>query len=317
MDPARLHPQARAALDAQPRVPLTTARLAEVRSSMVEATPAEVGAGPAIETVADIDADGVPVRLYRDGGTGPAPVILFAHGGGWVMGDLDTHDGLCRHLVAVSGWAVLAVEYRLAPEHPYPAAVDDMCHALDWLRGGYARAVGGAQAAAPSRAADRYGLDPHRVAVAGDSAGGQLAAVVARRARDSGSGLAAQILICPVLDPATDYPPLDQYGLDRDEMGFFWNAYAPPPVDRTVPDLNPIGTDLAGLPPAVVITAELDVLRDEGERYAAGLLRAGVPVVAVRYQGLVHNSVRKLAMFDAAHAALAKIAATLRLLPDR
>src|SRR5690606_30822593 len=136
--------------------------------------------------------------------------------------------------------------------------------------------------------------DPRRVAVAGDSAGGQLAAVVARRARDEGPGLAAQILICPALEPAADYPPLDQYGLDRDEMRFFWDAYAPPPIDRSRPDLDPRAADLAGLPPAVVITAELDILRDEGERYAADLMRAGVPVVAVRYQGLVHNFARKL-----------------------
>jgi acetyl esterase len=264
---------------------------------MVEAAPAEVGAGPPVATVVDVDAGGVAARLYRDSTAGRAPVILYAHGGGWVMGNLDTHDGLCRHLVAASGWALLAVDYRLAPEHPYPAAVEDLSRALDWLRGG---------------AGQRYELDPHRIAVAGDSVGGHLAAVIARRARDAGAGLAAQILICPVLDPARDYPPLDDYGLDREEMRFFWDAYAPPGVDRTQPDLNPLDADLAGLPPAVVIIAELDVLCDEGERYAARLLRAGVPVVATRYQGLIHNFPRKLAMFDAAHAAVAQIAAVLR-----
>jgi acetyl esterase len=297
MDPTRLHPQARAALAAQPRVPLSVSTLAEVRRSMVEATAAEVGPGPAIATVADLDAGGVPARLYRDGGVDRAPVILFAHGGGWVMGDLDSHDGLCRHLVATSGWAVLAVDYRLAPEHPYPAAVDDLSSALAWLR---------------NDAAARYELDPHRIAVAGDSSGGHLAAVVARRARDVGAGVAAQILICPALDPAADYPPLDEYGLHRYEMRFFWNAYAPPGVDRTHPDLSPLAADLAGLPPAVVITAELDVLRDEGERYTSSLLRAGIPVVGARYQGMIHDFPRKLAMFDAAHAAVAQIGATLR-----
>jgi acetyl esterase len=128
-------------------------------------------------------------------------------------------------------------------------------------------------------------------------------------------------LICPVVDPAQDYPALDDYGLHRDEMHFFWDAYAPPGVDRTQPDLNPLrvdlaasgrGTDLSGLPPAMVVTAELDILCDEGERYAAALLRAGVPVVAARYQGLIHNFPRKLALFDAAHAAVAQIAAALR-----
>jgi acetyl esterase len=297
MDPTRLHPQARAALTAQPRAPLARSTLAEVRRSMIEAIPAEVGAGPPVATVLDIDAGAVPARLYRDAAAGRTPVILYAHGGGWVMGNLDTHDGLCRHLVAASGWALLAVDYRLAPEHPYPAAIEDLSRALDWLRGG---------------AAQRYELDPHRIAVAGDSAGAHLAAVLARRARDAGADLAAQILICPVLDPLAGYPPLDDYGLDREEMRFFWDAYAPPGLDRTQPDLNPLGTDLAGLPPAVVITAELDLLRDEGERYAARLLRVGVPVLATRYQGLIHNFPRKLAMFDAAHAAVAQIGAVLR-----
>ncbi len=305
MDPARLHPQARTALSVQQRAPLTAATIAEVRRSMRDATAAEVGAGPDLPTVVDIPgaslgssgAGGAAARLYRDGAAGPAPVVLYAHGGGWVMGDLQTHDGLCRQLVAASGWAVLAVDYRLAPEHPYPAALEDLSRALDWLRGA---------------AADRYRLDPGRIAVAGDSAGAHLAAVTARRARDAGAHLAGQVLICPVIDPAMDYPALDDYGLDRDEMRFFWDAYAPPGVDRSDPDLRPLGVDATGLPPAVVITAELDVLRDEGERYAAHLMRAGVPVVATRYQGMVHNFPRKLALFDAADAAVAQIGAVLR-----
>src|SRR5436189_2172492 len=137
MDPARLHPQARTALSVQQRAPLSVATIADVRRSMRDAAPVEVGAGPELPTVVDVSAG----RLYRDATAGPAPVILYAHGGGWVMGDLDTHDGLCRYLVAASGWAVLAVDYRLAPEHPYPAALDDLSRALDWL---------------PGAAADRY-----------------------------------------------------------------------------------------------------------------------------------------------------------------
>jgi acetyl esterase len=163
---------------AQIYAPLTVATLGEVRRSMVDAIPVEVGAGPALATVVDIDAGGVPARLYRNDAA-LAPVILYAHGGGWVMGDLDTHDGLCRHLVAASGWAVLAVDYRRAPEHPYPAAIEDLSRALNWLR---------------AEATARYGLDPHRIAVGGDSAGGLLAAVLARRFRDAGAGLAAQVL---------------------------------------------------------------------------------------------------------------------------
>ncbi|HEY7272226.1 MAG TPA: alpha/beta hydrolase, partial [Actinoplanes sp.] len=177
-----------------------------------------------------------------------------------------------------------AVDYRRAPESRHPAALDDLQRALDWL-------------------------GSRRVVAAGDSAGGYLAAVLARRRPER---IAAQVLICPVLDPAMTYPELDDYGLHRDEMRFFWDAFAPPPVDRSDPDLNPFRVaDLSGLPPAVVITAELDVLRDEGERYAAALLAAGVPVVAVRHQGVNHNFVRKLAIFDAAHVAVAEIATVL------
>jgi acetyl esterase len=298
MDPdGRLHPQARAALGVQRRAPLSRDNLVDVRRSMREAVPVEVGDGPEIGTVRTVDAGGVPVRLYRDRPAGGVPVLLYAHGGGWVMGDLETHDGLCRHLAAASGWAVLAVDYRLAPEHPYPAAIEDLERALTWLRGA---------------GADEHGLDPARIAIAGDSAGGHLAAVVARRARDAGIRLAGQILVCPVIDPAADYPPLDEYGLDRDEMRFFWDAFAPPGVDRSRPDLDPLRADLTGLPPAVIVTAELDVLRDEAERYAAALLAAGVAVVAVRYQGLIHNFPRKLALFDAAHVAVAQLAAALQ-----
>jgi acetyl esterase len=287
MDLSRLHPQARSAVETQIRVPLTVENLPDVRRSMADAAPAEVGDGPPLRQVTDVDADGVPARLYRDG-PDDAPVLIYAHGGGWVLGDLATHDGLCRLLARETGWAVLAVDYRLAPESPYPAAADDLATALGWVLD--------------------QGL---QAGVGGDSAGGHLAAVLARRAADAGRPLLAQVLICPALDPAMAYPELDDYGLHRDEMRFFWDAFAP---DGLPAAADPMRMDPSGLPPAVVVTAELDVLRDEGERYAHRLQAAGVPVISTRYQGVNHNFVRKLALFDAAGVAVAQIGAALRAL---
>jgi acetyl esterase len=286
-----LYPQARAAIGAQQKVPLTVDGLAESRRSMRDAVEAEVGPGPRLAAVRDV----APGRLYVPDSADHPPVVVYLHGGGWVLGGLDTHDGLCRLIADRSGCAVLAVDYRLAPEHPYPAAFDDLDRAVDWLR------------------ATDLPVDATRLAIAGDSAGGHLAAVGARRARDRGEPYAYQVLACPVVDPRMAYPDLDAYGLDRDEMRFFWDAFAPPgTVDRDQPDLNPFNADLAGLPPAFVITAEYDILRDEGEAYAAALASAGVPVVAVRYPGLNHNFQRKLALFDAAPLAVDQIGAALR-----
>ena len=268
------------------------------RQAMLDAVGEQVGPVRAVRVVRDLDADGVPVRLYQDGAEAVTPVLLYAHGGGWVLGDLTTHDGLCRLLAAETGWAVLAVDYRRAPESPFPAAFEDIDSVIGWLQ------VYGRQ----------HALDPTTVAVAGDSAGGLLAAVTARRERDAGRGLAAQVLICPVLSPVTDYPDLGNEWLQPQEMTDFWDAFAPPGVDRHQPDLDPFLADPAGLPPAVVVTAELDILRDEAERYAARLASAGVPVIATRYQGTFHNFPRKLALTRDAAVAVAQIAAALRAL---
>jgi acetyl esterase len=292
-----LYPQAQAAIGGQVKVPLTVDRLGEARQSMVDAVAAECGTGPQLPLVEAVDAGGVPARVYVPSRDEAAPVVVYLHGGGWVMGGLATHDPLCRLLADRSGCAVFAVEYRLSPEHPYPAAFDDVERAVGWLR---------------ETGAGRYGLDLTRLAIAGDSAGGHLAAVTARRARDRGEPYVYQVLACPVIDPAMGYPDLDAYGLDRNEMRFFWDAFAPPGrVDRSDPDLAPLNADLAGLPPALVITAEYDILRDEGEAYAAALAAAGVSTVAVRYPGLNHNFQRKLALFDAAPLAVGQIAEAL------
>jgi acetyl esterase/lipase len=297
MTPMTLYPQARAAIDAQEKVPLALDRVAEARQGMVDGTAVEVGPGPRLASVTDVDAGGVPCRLYCPERPDRTPVVVYLHGGGWVLGDLTTHDGLCRLIASRSRCAVLALDYRRAPEHPYPAAFDDLDRAVDWLRG---------------TGAARFGLDASRLAIAGDSAGGHLAAVGARRARDRGEPYRYQVLGCPVIDPAQRYPDLDAYGLTSAEMRFFWDSFAPPGrVDRAHPDLSPLNADLAGLPPALVITAEYDILRDEGEAYAAALATAGVPTVAVRYPGVIHNFHRKLALFDAAELAIAQMGAAL------
>ena len=299
MRPHAVHPQATAAIGTQPREPLHRGNLEAVRRSMRTATPGEVGRGDQTVSAFDVDAGGVRGRLYLPASApGPAaPGAVFAHGGGWVMGDLDTHDGLCREISGRSGRAVLAVDYRLAPEHPHPAALEDLERAAGWLAGG-----GGL----------RHGVAAEPPAVIGESSGGQLAAVAARRSRDRGRPYAAQILVCPVIDPHAEYPDLDEYGLGREEMDFFWQAYAADPRTTQDPDIAPLLADLHGLPPALVITAELDILRDEAERYAAALAAAGVRVSAVCYSGVNHAFVRKLALFDAAGFAVDQIAGTLR-----
>ncbi|MGH3717075.1 MAG: alpha/beta hydrolase, partial [Micromonosporaceae bacterium] len=294
-----LHPQTVAALGAQPSVPLTRENLAASRASMRDAIGAEVGPTRVmVPVVRDVDAGGVPCRLYDPRHGHGAPVVIFAHGGGWALGDLDTHDGLCRRLADRSGCAVLSVAYRLAPEHPWPAAIEDVETAVEWLRAGAAE----------------HGVDATRCAIAGDSAGGHLAAVVARRARDAGQPYAYQVLFNPVIDPvmATEsYREYTGYGLSAGEMRFFWDAFCPPGVDRDQPDVSPLTAELAGLPPALVITAEYDPLCDEGEAYAMALAAAGVPAVLVRYQGINHGFVRKLAIFDAAGAAIDQAATAL------
>ncbi|HEX8627553.1 MAG TPA: alpha/beta hydrolase, partial [Catenuloplanes sp.] len=190
-------------------------------------------------------------------------------------------------------------DYRLAPEHPFPGAVVDAETAVRWLR----------------REGAALGVDAARVAIGGDSAGGHLATVVARRQRDAAQPLDFQVLVYPVIDPmmaSESYAEAGGYGLDRDSMALSWRSFVPEPAQRLSPDVAPMAAPLAGMPPTLVITAEHDVLRDEGEDYAGALLAAGVPVVLVRYQGVNHGFVRKLAIFDAARVAADQIAAAVR-----
>jgi acetyl esterase len=221
----------------------------------------------------------IPVRVYTPAGEGPKPVIVYFHGGGWVIGELDTVDNPLRRIANRTGAVVVSVDYRLAPEHVYPAAFDDSYAATAWVA---------------EHAAELDG-DPERIAVGGDSAGGNLAAAVAIAARDrQGPRLAAQLLIYPVTDFDFTSESYEQNGegylLTKGSMQWFWAHYLGAQDLGKDPYACPArADDLAGLPPAFVATAEFDPLRDEGEAYAANLRIAGVDVTAKRYDGMVHG----------------------------
>lgn len=274
------------------------AYLAFLRASMDESVEAECGPGLPLPVVTDLDADGVPCRLYA---TRPdAPVFVYLHGGGWCYGSIASVDPFCRRAADRSGCAVLSVEYRLAPEHPHPAPLEDVMTVLSWVR----------------RSGASVGVDPLRVAIGGDSAGGQLATVAARLSRDAATPLDYQILIYPAIDPMMASESYDQFGahgLDRASMALAWETYVPDPAARFTPDVAPLAVpDLSGMPPTLLITAEYDVLRDEGADYANALLAAGVPVVHVQYGGMNHGFARKLVFFEAARAAADQVAIALR-----
>jgi len=261
--------------------PLETLSVAEAR-----ARGGSVNVPPALplEPVADVrdlvidTRPPISARLYRTG-QGTLPLLVYLHGGGWVVGSVTISDPFCRALANASGCAVVSVEYRLAPEDRYPAAADDAYAATRW---------------SAEHAAD-LGIDPSRLAVGGSSAGGNLAAVVALMARERGAPpIAFQLLHVPVIDHDFDTPSYHAnatgFGLTRSGMRWFWDHYAPDPQMRDEPYASPIrATDLAGLPPAHVVTAECDVLRDEGKAYATRLLAAGVPTTYVEYPQMVHG----------------------------
>ncbi|MEW5742866.1 MAG: alpha/beta hydrolase [Myxococcota bacterium] len=234
------------------------------------------GKPPAVALVRDEAVAGVPVRRYRPvDSTEALPGVVYFHGGGWVQGDLETHDGVCRALCLASGASVVAVDYRLAPEHPYPAAHED------------ARAV----VRALQRNGGAFGLDGARLAVAGDSAGGNLAAAVALSLK----GLRAQVLVYPVLDCVDESASYATFAtghfLTREDMRFFIRSYLPREEDRHGLDASPLRHPgaLAGAPPAFVLTAEADVLRDEGQAYTRALEAAGVEVESDAGRGMLHG----------------------------
>lgn len=229
-------------------------------------------------------AGGIAVRVYRPASP-PDAVIVFAHGGGFVFCDLDTHDTLCRAMCNGVGSVVVSVDYRLAPEHRWPAAADDVHAVASWA-----------------------GRFDGPLVVAGDSAGGNLAAVAALMARDRGGPrIAAQVLLYPALDTDFDTESYHAYASGyyntREAMIWYWDQYVPRPADRAHPYAGPLHAELSGLPPALVVTAGFDPLRSEGDRYAAALAEAGVPVIHRCYDGAVHGF---LTMPDVAIGALAR-----------
>ena len=283
--------------------PLREMTVAEARAS--EAAQTELlEPGPQVAEVRNtrvaVAGGWIPVRIFVPDET-PRGVIVFYHGGGWVLGSIDEYDALARHLAKKTGCAVVSTGYRLAPEYRYPTAVDDAYAALEWVAA-HLEKIGSARVP---------------LIVAGDSAGGNIAAVVARRARDRGGPrIALQVLVYPPTDCDFDtlsyVDPASQALLTRDDMIWFWEQYAPEPDARRHPDASPMKVVfLSRLPPAVILTAEHDVLRDEGELYAMRLVQAGVPVEQRRFEGQIHGFLSMVGVLPGSDAGLSYIASAI------
>jgi len=251
-----------------------------------------------VASVEDRNANGVPVRVYRPVLDEVLPCLVFFHGGGWVIGDLETHDNVCRYLALHATCVVVAVDYRLAPEHPFPAALDDCFTATCWV----------------AAQASELGIDVTKIAVGGDSAGGNLAATVCIKARQNGGpALVHQLLVYPVTDTALDtvsyIENAEGYSLSRDLMRVFWDHYiGDQPRDN--PMMAPLlAADLSGVPSATVITAEFDPLRDEGEAFGEKLKAAGIATKVKRYDGMIHGFFHMQDALEAGRAAM-QLAAT-------
>jgi len=264
-----------------PGFDLTAIDLAQARTQIDEVSRA--GPRPEVAAVEDRRIPGpagdIPLRIYTPEAPGPRPGLVFFHGGGWVFCSIETHDVMCRNFANGVGCSVISVDYRLAPEHRHPAAAEDAYTATCWV----------------AEHAAELGVDPARIGVGGDSAGGNLAAVVPLLARERGGpALKHQLLIYPITDYPTDTASYlenaDAPLLSRALMQAFWDYYLPEVEARGAPTASPLRAEsLAGLPAATVITAEYDPLRDEGDAYAGRLREAGVPVVHTRYEGMIHG----------------------------
>ncbi len=279
---------------------LTEARAADLASIMEEGGEPEPVYEVASVTIAGPGGE-LPLRLYRPTSERPLPVLLYFFGGGWVLGTIDTADGVSRSLANSSGALVAVVGYRLAPEHPFPAAVDDCYAAVRWV----------------AEHADEIGADPARIAVGGDSAGGNLAAGMALRSRAGGPALVGQLLVYPNTDQLADDESMraadDRFLFNRRSVAWYRQHYLTNPGDAASPLASPLRAEsLAGLPSALVITAEYDPLRDQGEAYARRLASEGVQVELSRYPGMAHGFFTMAGTVDASRAAIAQAASGLR-----
>ena len=307
-----LDPQAKAVIDLvikSGRPPYHTLSPKDARQMFRDTRPASTPPAPEIGAVKDLTVEGgagpIPARLYRPQGV-PAstavPALIFFHGGGWVIGDLETHDVFCRQLTAGAGITVVNVDYRLAPEHKFPAAIDDAWAATRWI----------------AAHATELGIDASRLAVGGDSAGGNLAAVVALLARDAGAPpIAFQVLIYPVCDVSAESPSYtdfaDGFMLTRDSMRWFIAHYLDSKRDAGDWRISPLrAPSLAGVAPALVVTAGFDPLRDEGDAYARKLRDAGVRVDNLCYGGMIHGFAPMGRLIESGNRAVTHIATTLR-----
>lgn len=286
--------------------PLYTLAPAEARAAYRRRAALTQAPAAELAQVRDLQWEGaggpLPLRIYRPTAASPLPALLYLHGGGWTIGDLDTHDVVCRDLARASGCAVVSFEYRLAPEHPFPAAADDALAAWRWLRGH----------------ADELGIAADRVAIGGDSAGGNLAAGACLDLRAAGEPLPAfQLLIYPSTDQRAVAPSHTTNGkgylLTTETVAYYRDNYLPDPATRVDPRTSPLlHSDLAGLPPALVLTAGFDPLRDEGLQYADALSAAGVATQYVCFERQIHGFITMGGVIDEANTAIALCGAALR-----
>jgi acetyl esterase len=293
-------------LEREPAPRLYTQSIEDARAADVRDAIAGAGTPEPVAQVRDLILPGpageLAARLYRPAGAGPLPVLVYFFGGGWSLGTLDTSDGICRRLTNLTGCATVSVGYRLAPEHKFPAAVQDCYAGAAWVA---------------SHAAE-LGADSGRLAVGGDSAGGNLAAAVTLLARERGGpAILHQLLVYPNTDYQSQTPSMlgvdDPHFFNRKAVDWYWGMYLSAPRDGANPLASPLrSADLSGLPAATVITAEYDPLRDEGEQYAARLREAGVPVESTRYDGVMHGFFAMSGVLDTARQATEHAADRLR-----